>query len=466
PPTPPAADGLPAWMSGPAGEPSPPAAPTPPAADDNGGFLSEAELPAWLRAMQNREAAQAAEAAAPPATPPAPTPVETGEDEIPAWLRALSGVEEEILPIEIASPSGGLAARPVRVIRARPPREGAVQVFERLLAPLPVVAPLPAAARSPMLARLIPDRLAHLLLLIVVVGMWLVNPLDPLGVSPPQTGDGAAFYNQITTLPVGKPVLLVYDWDASRYGEMHALSHAVTALLHRTSRPFATISTQPEGPGFALQTTAEVIAGADAINCDAVAKSAPNPWPGAYGTRYLHLGYRPGSEAGLAELVSLNILDVQPGDLVCNHAMNRAPLLNGAPTLHQFGAIVLLAGDEHPLHLWIEQVHTQIPSLPLLAALPESGRPAALPYLPPQNDQATVAQRSKTPLYSAVFGLAGAQELEARAIGSGPPDSAAQNLLGRRLHTESAGLFFLALVLLVGFVAGAYRWINRRSSSP
>jgi hypothetical protein len=32
------------------------------------------------------------------------------------------------------------------------------------------------------------------------------------------------------------------------------------------------------------------------------------------------------------------------------------------------------------------------------------------------------------------------------------------------MHAQSAALYTLGLALLIGFIAGMYRWINRRSS--
>jgi hypothetical protein len=120
---------------------------------------------------------------------------------------------------------------------------------------------------------------------------------------------------------------------------------------------------------------------------------------------------------------------------------------------------VLLAGGEGPLRLWIEQVASHM-ATPVLAALPESLRPAATPYLALTSGTAR--------LRAAVFGVAGAQEIAQRLDESpqaGAAGPAAPTPPGLVLHTESAALFFLALALLIGFVAGIYRWINRRSTS-
>ena len=450
----PVVDGFPSWMSGP---PSEPEADTPSARDqsairnpqsaiaDSGGFLSESDLPAWLRAVQARD-----HAAPVPEAPPAPQPLEPAADELPAWLRALGGSEDEI-DQAVGLAVGSTPPSMVRVIRARPPRTGAVQVFEQLLAAPAEPAPLTVPARNAMLAALTPERIFAVALLAVIGLFVALTPLTPDTVNAPSTAAGAAFYNTLKTVAPTKPVLLVYDWDASRYGEMYELSRAVTAAVVGNGGRFATISTVPEGTGFALNVTASAMPkGTTGINCKA-------PWDsGAYGSRYLHLGYRPGNEAGLADLINGKVRDAQRYDAVCYRDMSNAPILVAAPSLRDFGAVVLLAGDERPLRMWIEQVGSRLagatPAVPLLAAMPEGGRPAALPY----------TGGSGAMLRSAVYGLAGAQEIESLTAGGNAAPNAA---LGARLHTESAALLTLAGALLLAFIGGAYRWINRRSRS-
>ncbi|MDQ2808103.1 MAG: zinc ribbon domain-containing protein [Chloroflexota bacterium] len=449
------ADGFPPWMSGrpsesevstPADEEQA-ASRKPQAASESGGdFLSAADLPAWLRAVQARDH----EAAAPVhEAPPAPQPLETAADELPAWLRALGGSEDEIDQASAALTAAATPPSMVRVIRARPPRAGAVQVFEQLLAAPAEPAPLVAPARNAMMAAFTPERIFAVVLLAVIGLFVALTPLNPDTINAPITEAGKAFYNTLKALPATKPVLLVYDWDASRYGEMYELSRAVTGAVVGSGHRFATISTVPEGTGFALNVTAGVIPTATtSINCGVSLSS------GAYGTRYLHLGYRPGNEAGLADLINGNISDVQRYDAVCYHEVTNTPLLAAAPSLRDFGAVVLLAGDERPLRMWIEQVGSRLagakPAVPLLAAMPEGGRPAALPY----------SGGSGAMLRSAIYGLAGAQEIESLTRGGNAAPNAA---LGARLHTESAALLTLAGALLLAFIGGAYRWINRRS---
>ena len=68
------------------------------------------------------------------------------------------------------------------------------------------------------------------------------------------------FYNAVEAAPADRPVLLVYDWDASRSAEMSLLARAVTHHIMARKLPFVTVSTAPQGPGFAQQVT-ESLAG-------------------------------------------------------------------------------------------------------------------------------------------------------------------------------------------------------------
>jgi hypothetical protein len=339
-----------------------------------------------------------------------------------------------------------------RVIRARPPRTGAVQTFERLLA---VAAPVEATpvTRSRMMTALSPERVFALVMLAVVIIFLLARPLGTDTGLAPQTPAGQAFADALKADPAGKPVLLVYDWDASRYGEMYPLSQAVTRLLVQNKRPFVTISTQPEGSGFALNVTASVVpTSTTSIDCGGRLGTR-----GSYGTTYLHLGYLPGNEAGLAGLASGGLRQVARFDAVCYRDAANTSILSGVDKPGDFGAIVLLAGEEGPLRLWIEQVGSGLMGgkTPLLAAVPEAARPAALPYAGTGNAGSATAM-----LRGVVYGMAGAQELDKRAGAAANPDR-----LGTRIHAESAALLTLAAALLLAFISGAYRWINRRSGA-
>ncbi len=477
---------FPAWLNELSTAPEPDAAVAP---TGEGGLVSEEDLPAWLRALQPEARPAAPPAPLPPIAPlPAPAPA---AEQLPEWLQALSGstpLEEEIAaeeaPADLAEALR--AATPGRVVRARPPRAGAVETFARLLnPPAPVVTPQPVPTRrQQILAWLFPDRLVYAVLLLAVVAMWAIlrtpaiapNPalaapnaearafhalIAPSGVI---TGSGSAGglaaplpRQPVTSTAVLSPALVVYDWDASRYGEMHELSRAVTRDLVSNGRPFASVSLLPQGPGFADQVVNEV---GDDPEFHVDLLSLPQNG-GQYGVRYLNLGWRTGNEAAIHSLVSdpQGVLNARGTELSYDYrrqtALSQYPLIQQAPALRQYGVVILLVSDENDLRLWLEQLTSQV-GVPVIAAVPVSLRAGVAPYLDP-----ALAGLSPARLRGAIFGVQGASQLEQLRLGSRAVSTAEQIRQGRWLHTLSVALLVVAALLLLGFLGGIYRWSTR-----
>src|SRR5205807_8246887 len=140
------------------------------------------------------------------------------------------------------------------------------------------------------------------IILAVLLAILIIRP--PFGqVSAPGATDAIQFYNAVDSAPRDKPALVVFDWDASRSAEMSALSAAVVNHLMARHIPFVTLSTVPQGPGFAEQ-----------ITSDAANDTKAN-YGYTYGRDYLVLGYLPGGEAALRALGG-NINDMLPVDYV------------------------------------------------------------------------------------------------------------------------------------------------------
>jgi hypothetical protein len=261
----------------------------------------------------------------------------------------------------------------------------------------------------------------------------------------------------LTATAVLSPALVVYDWDASRYGEMHELSRAVTRDLLSNGRPFASVSLLPQGPGFADQVVNEV---GDDPEFHVDLLSLPKNG-GQYGVRYLNLGWRTGNEAAIHSLVSdpQGVLNARGPELSYDYrhqnALSTYPLIQQAPTLSQYGVVILLVSDENDLRLWLEQLTSQV-GVPVIAAVPVSLRAGVAPYLDP-----ALAGLSPARLRGAIFGVQGASQLEQLRLGSRAVSTAEQIRQGRWLHTLSVALLVVAALLLLGFLAGIYRWSTR-----
>jgi hypothetical protein len=256
----------------------------------------------------------------------------------------------------------------------------------------------------------------------------------------------------VTAAAALSPALVVFDWDASRYGEMRELSLAVVRDLVAARRPFASVSLVPQGPGFANQIVGQV-------DPTLLERSGT---AGKYGTSFVNIGYRPGNEAAIR---NLRINQEQavwgwrgPGldyDYNYGYFLSAWDLTRRAARLSDYGLVVLLVSDEANLRLWIEQLSLQT-TTPIVAAVPASLRAAVAPYRDP-----ALAGFSPARLHSALFGVQDAYALEQTRIGAPRGPDAAQERLTRLLHTQSAVQFAAALILLAGFFYYLYRWMNR-----
>jgi hypothetical protein len=353
-----------------------------------------------------------------PFVPPDMVPVPAGEqpsapahrpaEQVPDWLKSIApaavqgaqaaptaGPQEQAVE-RVAVPEAGTATpapsmpyevevEPIeRRVAVRAPRPGALDALSNLLQQPPesahrravvteglvlpaLVAETRARRRTP-LQWLLPDGLIYLLVLATLLAVLIVRP--PFGVvNPPPASGVQQFFDAIESVPDDRPVLLAYDWDATRSAEMSMLSRAVMHHLMSLRLRFVTVSTSPQGPGFAQQIT------------DSIANDPRANYGYQYGREYLVLGYLPGNEAALKALVS-DFNGALPLDYVMHRRVESFQLLQSTQIqgLSDFALIIALSSDEAELRNWIEQVSTRT-NVPIIAAVPQSLEPFARPYL-------------------------------------------------------------------------------------
>jgi hypothetical protein len=338
----------------------------------------------------------------PPASPAPPEqPPSKPKEEVPEWLKNFAPriEDKEAAPkkgqgagIDHTTPvtkvvldsSDTLGQQVTTQVPVRPPRAGAVETLAALLQAPPGETsgqPVPGTvlfrgdareveARKPGLSArkwLFPDGIIYMSVLAALLAILLLKP--PFGqVNAPAAADVLQFYNAVDAAPRDKPVLVVYDWDASRSAEMYSLSYAVTHHLMSRRLRFVTISTVPQGPGFAQEVTRSV------------AQDSKANYGYTYGSDYLVLGYLPGSEAALRSLTG-NFSGILPLDYANNSRIDSYQIVRSGAmkSLDDFGLIIDLASDESALRNWIEQVATRT-RVPLVAAVPQGLAPLARPY--------------------------------------------------------------------------------------
>ncbi|HET9493536.1 MAG TPA: zinc ribbon domain-containing protein [Chloroflexia bacterium] len=394
-----------------------------------------------------------------PAEPSAAPPPEEHVDTVPDWLRALPGVPDvprepslhvgTLTPTLAGEGSGSLSGQLAREVPVRPPRPGSVETLAALLQP---AAPEATRRRVPgtgLLADparrrvpgLLTDRIIYLVILAALLAVVIARL--PFGQIPAPPAPGVIeFYNAVETAPSGAPVLVVYDWDASRSAEMSVLAKVVTHHIMSRKLPFVTVSTAPQGPGFAQQVT-------DSLVSDETANYGYR-----YGEEYLVLGYLPGNEAALSAL-STDIRRALPLDYVQGNTLDSFGLMqDGSPNrIQDFSMVVLLASSESDMLAWIGQVAART-DMPVVAAVPQSLEPLARPFVgvPVSGLDAVISGPSGAYQY--------ARQLELNGRGAGPLGGRVD--LDTQLTAQSVAQVLVALAIVGGFVAYGTRRIFRR----
>ncbi len=449
-------------------------------------------LPPWLNNITVQETIQAAGASASPAAsqpadlddldlegiepfapppgyedlPAQPDPNEKVKpvEQVPEWLRSITAnaPEEVAAPgsqLDSAPPSafvpivGGVQSEPLPISRSIPvraPRAGAVEAITALLQPATdtkhvLTGMLPTTVSSTTEARrrspiqwLLPDGIIYLAILASLLAILIIRP--PFGeIALPASADVQDFYSQIEAVTSSKPVLVVYDWDATRSGEMTALSEAVTHHLMSRRIRFVTMSTVPQGPGFAQLVT------------QSVAQDTRGNYGYEYGRDYRVLGYLPGNEAALSALLN-NFDESLPRDYSNSQKLDGASLIQGSTIqrIEDFGLIIALSSDEGELRGLIEQIGTRT-NLPVIAAVPQALIPLVRPYqdIPMAGLEAVIGGPLQTHQYATQLRKAG------RVSGSTLSDASMPD----RLNAQSVASLLVGLVILAALI----RLITKRA---
>lgn len=392
-------------------------------------FLSDSDVPAWLRtASQQATPAPAASVATP--APETPDP-----KALPAWLRTVGSsgpatdepnIEDlpTSLPFETGLPE-------VEV----PPTLAGAGVLATLLrsAPTTVAEPLQTSRQNRFNSRLAVRYLTFLLL----IGVVLLGLLSPIGVSrlditPPVKN----FYDTVEGLSANQKVLVVYDWEADKTGEMRPMAQAVTEHLMNKRTQLVTLSLNPQGPALAEQVNSELVTN----------PAYGNNQSGAYdyGKGYLNLGFVPGSEAAVSSL--FNKMDTL-NDYKFGRIASSYPIMSGLSSLSNFDLVVVLAGDESSVRTWVEQFGI-MPGAKMLLGVPTSVGPVAQPYAfaAPSAD-VNLAGHLVRP-QGLLVGLDGTTQYQQLLQDKGLPADTKINL-SQRLTAQSLGALLLVLIIVI-----------------
>ncbi len=343
-----------------------------------GNFFGDMEGPAWLRqANQPKPPEQAT------GTPPAAAT--TAEHSMPNWLRTVAPPPNA----EPAAPTNGQETAPYSANEVAveepptakaepdseedlpsvylPPQLASAAVLAALLTPptAPVIPATTGDEKRPL--SLLQGNIVRYILYILLIAVALIGLLQPLPVGNlPVVANVQTFYDQIDRLPANSKVLIAFDWEADRYGEMGPLSSSVVQHIMAKRARLVTLSLNPQGPALAARIIDELANNANYGNSSFY----------KYGSTYLNLGWRSGQEAALRSLFNAmgDLTDYKNGQRASGLAAT-----SGINSLNDFDLIVVLAGDEGSVRAWVEQVGVQ-PGARLILGVPLAVEPIARPY--------------------------------------------------------------------------------------
>lgn len=368
-----------------------PLAATPPTHVPVTGIEGVEEIPDWLQTATVPLAESPIEATPAPIQPALP-------EEVPDWIAALKPTEPkpEDQPLETSGPLAGLrGVLPLALAMAEPhaspkpttpvARTDTGQLFETILATPPVVTKVAAkkARRAWSMRPLI-----YLLLALVVI-LPFFAPFDFASAFLQINGTPTSeFYDTLQALPANSAVLLAFEYDPSTAGEMDLQAKAIVNHLSKRHVKIIALSTLETGAPIARRVL------------DDATHNTPSY---VYGTNYVNLGFLPGHEAGLSNLATSGF-PATLQDVVLKQSLAQISVTENIKTLRDLQMIIVLAGTEDALKVWMEQVQPRA-GVPIVAGVSAAVEPRARAYRDTPTQQ----------LRAVMSGLVGAAQYEVLA---------------------------------------------------
>jgi len=368
-----------------------PLAATPPTHVPVTGIEGVEEIPDWLQTATAPLAESPIEATPAPIQPALP-------EEVPDWIAALKPTEPkpEDQPLETSGPLAGLrGVLPLALAMAEPhaspkpttpvARTDTGQLFETILATPPVVTKVAAkkARRAWSMRPLI-----YLLLALVVI-LPFFAPFDFASAFLQINGTPTSeFYDTLQALPANSAVLLAFEYDPSTAGEMDLQAKAIVNHLSKRHVKIIALSTLETGAPIARRVL------------DDATHNTPSY---VYGTNYVNLGFLPGHEAGLSNLATSGF-PATLQDVVLKQSLAQISVTENIKTLRDLQMIIVLAGTEDALKVWMEQVQPRA-GVPIVAGVSAAVEPRARAYRDTPTQQ----------LRAVMSGLVGAAQYEVLA---------------------------------------------------
>jgi hypothetical protein len=372
--------------------------------------LAHGEMPGWLEAMRSGGA-------------PAPTaPLEdlSGAEVIAAGpLIGLRGV----LPADTDAIQMHKPVAYTVKLRVTDDQQARLVLLEELLATEQKPKPLPA---QPMITPQYIFRLAIGLVLLLPVLVMVISQSSIVPIPQAESMPSVMnFYDQLSRLAPGAPVLLAVDYEAGFTGEMELAARIVTSQLVKKNANLAIMSTNTAGPALAERFLGEMEVS-----------------PGKPYSNYANLGYLPGGALGLAELVH-SLRQSLPYSLDSSNPWATSSLV-AVRSLTDFDLVIVITNDAETARAWIEQVTPTLQEggVPLLLVASAQAEPLVRPY----------TEGTQPQVQAFLAGLPGSVVLEKLIL----ENQTSYSGTGREIWDAfSLSLTITVLVILIGSLNGA-----------
>jgi hypothetical protein len=224
----------------------------------------------------------------------------------------------------------------------------------------------------------------------------------------------------IDALPASATVLVGMDPDLGTYAEIRPAVRAVMADLLSHGARLAVISFSPEGRAVAVGEL-------DRLRRAQVSDAS-----------LLDLGFVAGSEAGLVRSVTHVLPPSASGTIA-----DQVSVAGGG--IGAFNLVMLVGGGDIGPRIWVEQVGSRVPDLPMVAIAPTFAQPESQPYLRTGQLRALLATVRDDAAYTDLLASEGGGTAGNAATSDAPPSALAMLLgmlvaLGVLAQSSAAGV--------------------------
>ena len=326
----------------------------------NTDAIAPGELPSWVQAMRPVDAAPSSLSSS----------LAFSSDKTLESRGALAGLQGVLPSVPGFTPTSKPKAYSIR-LRASEEQQSQAALLEQILAA--ETAPVPIASFSALqTSRGLRWFLTIMIFMVVITGLVLGTPIFsmPLGV-PREIGRTVEISH---SLPQGAPVLVAFDFESARVGEMEAAAAPFFDQMIFYSHPNLTFISSNETGSLLVE---RFISGP-------LADHYKNS-----GFTYLNLGYLPGGQLGIRAFAQ-NPRSTTPLDISLQPAWTSTPNeLNSLPQLYM--AMVLVTDSADAARVWIEQTENARGSMPVIVISSAQAAPMIQPYFESQQIRGMVA---------------------------------------------------------------------------